>query len=211
MSFRARSGLLCMDSTTHPATPDLAPAAHAVEQLLDGVSDEQLADPTPCPEYAVRELLAHLHGLSVAFRDAGRKDLGPTTNTDPGSALPVLDDDWRTALPQRLRELAEAWQRPEAWDGDTQAGGVALPAAIAGRVAVNELVLHGWDLARATGQEYSPGDASLQTSYELLDPAVNDPGGNEIFGPRVAVPESAPLLDQVVGLSGRRPDWTPGE
>lgn len=211
MSFRARSGLPYMDSTTHPATPDLGPAAHAVAQLLDGVSDEQLAHPTPCPKYAVRELLAHLHGLSIAFRDAARKEFGPTTNTNPGAALPVLDDDWRTELPQRLRELPEAWQQPGAWDGDTQAGGFNFPAAIAGRVAVNELVLHGWDLARATGQEYTPGDASLQTSYELLDPAVNDPGGNEMFGPAVAVPESAPLLDRVVGLSGRRPDWKPGD
>ncbi|MET7717387.1 TIGR03086 family metal-binding protein [Streptomyces sp. NPDC005407] len=200
-----------MDSNTQTSSPDLHPAARAVAQLLDAIGDERLADPTPCPEYAVRELLGHLVGLSTAFRDAARKDFGPSTGTDPGSVLPVLDDDWRAVLPQRLNELAEAWQKPGAWDGDTQAGGITFPAAIAGRVALNELVIHGWDLARATGQEYAPGDASLRVSYDLLKPAGDDPSRDGMFGPVVRVAEDAPLIDRVVGLSGRRPDWQPGD
>ncbi|MGW1494422.1 TIGR03086 family metal-binding protein [Streptomyces sp. NPDC002402] len=199
-----------MDTTAQTAFPDLRPAAHAVAQLIDGIGDERLGDPTPCPKYAVRELLGHLVGLATAFRDAARKDLGPTTDTDPGSVLPVLHDDWRTVLPQRLDELAEAWQQPGAWDGATQAGGVTFPAAVAGRVAINELVVHGWDLARATGQEYLPSDASLQVSYELMKPTGDDASRDGMFGPVVAVPEDAPLLDQVIGFSGRRPDWRPG-
>jgi uncharacterized protein (TIGR03086 family) len=200
-----------MDNTSQSSTPGLHPAARAVARLLDGIRNEQLTNPTPCPKYAVRELLGHLVGLSTAFRDAARKELGATTDTDPGSALPVLDDDWRSVLPQRLDELAEAWRQREAWDGDTRAGGVSLPAAVAGRVALNELVIHGWDLARATGQEYDPAEASLEVSYELMQPAGDDPSRGGIFGPVVAVPEEAPLLDRVVGLSGRRPDWKPGD
>lgn len=211
MSFGYRSGPVCMDSNTQTSSPDLHPAARAVARLLDAIGDERLADPTPCPEYAVRELLGHLVGLSTAFRDAARKDFGPSTGTDPGSVLPVLDDDWRAVLPQRLNELAEAWQKPGAWDGDTQAGGITFPAAIAGRVALNELVIHGWDLARATGQEYAPGDASLRVSYDLLKPAGDDPSRDGMFGPVVRVAEDAPLIDRVVGLSGRRPDWQPGD
>ncbi|MEV6394390.1 TIGR03086 family metal-binding protein [Streptomyces sp. NPDC051907] len=200
-----------MDSTTQTSSPDLGPAAHAVAQLLDGVDDARLGDPTPCPKYAVRELLGHIVGLATAFRDAARKDLGPSTQTPAGAALPVLEEGWRAVLPQRLGELAEAWRQSGAWDGDTQAGGITFPAAIAGRVALNELVIHGWDLARATGQDYDPGDASLQVSYEMLQPSDDDPGRDEIFGPVVSVPSSAPLLDRVVGLSGRRPDWRPGD
>ncbi|WP_267242097.1 TIGR03086 family metal-binding protein [Streptomyces sp. PR69] len=195
--------------------PDLRPAARGVARLLDSVRDERLSDPTPCPEYAVRELLAHLTDLSAAFRDAARKDLGPTTGTDPGAAVPVLRDDWRTVLPRRLGELAEAWRQPAAWQGDTQAGGVPLPAAVAGRVALNELLIHGWDLARATGQPYAPEEASLTVSYGLLAPAAesaaDDGESGGLFGPPVPVPQSAPLLDRVIGLSGRRPDWRPGD
>jgi uncharacterized protein (TIGR03086 family) len=200
-----------MDSTAQTPRPDLHPAARAVAQLLGSIGDERLKDPTPCPEYAVRELLGHVVGLATAFRDAARKEFGPSTNTDPGSTLPVLEDDWRTVLPQRLHGLAESWRQPEAWDGGTRAGGVSLPAAVAGRVAVNELVIHGWDLARATGQEYAPDDASLRVSYELLKPSGDAPGRAGMFGPVVAVPENAPLLDRVIGLSGRRPGWKPGD
>ncbi|WP_073755511.1 TIGR03086 family metal-binding protein [Streptomyces sp. CB03234] len=189
---------------------DLGPATRRVAKLLDGVADDRLDAPTPCPEYAVRELLAHLVGLAVAFRDAGRKDFGPTTDTDPQAGLPVLGDDWRTALPRRLDELADAWRAQGAWEGTTRAGGVTLPGEVAGMVALNEVLIHGWDLARATGQEYAPDQASLEASYALLAPTADDPDQRGPFGPPVPVPDDAPLLDRVIGLSGRCPDWRPG-
>ncbi|MFF8289989.1 TIGR03086 family metal-binding protein [Streptomyces sp. NPDC016309] len=188
---------------------DLGPATRGVARLLDGIGDDRLGDRTPCPEYAVRDLLAHLLGLAVAFRDAGRKDLGPTTDTDPRAGLPPLAEDWRAALPRRLDELAAAWRDPAAWQGTTRAGGVTLPGEVAGLVALNEVLLHGWDLARATGQEYAPDEASLEASYALLAPTADDPDQRGPFGPPVPVPEDALLLDRVIGLSGRRPGWRP--
>lgn len=187
--------------------PDLAPIARRVAKLVRHVDDADLDRPTPCPEYAVRELLAHIGGLALAFRDAARKQLGPSTDTDPGAARPMLEEGWRVVLPRRLGELAEAWREPGAWEGMTRAGGVDLPGAVAGRVAFNELLIHGWDLARATGQEYAPAEEELRVSYELLAPAAEEPGRNGLFGPPVPVPDTAPLLDRVVGLSGRRPEW----
>ncbi|MFE0427093.1 TIGR03086 family metal-binding protein [Streptomyces sp. NPDC058953] len=190
--------------------PALQPAADVVARLLPGIADARLDDPTPCPDYAVRELLGHLVMLATAFRDAARKELGPTTDTPPGSALPVLEPDWREVLPVRLKELAAAWEAPGAREGMTRAGGVALPAEVAGLVALNELVVHGWDLARATGQPYDPPTAGLRASYELLSATGDDdPSRGTIFGPAVPVPADAPLLDRVIGLSGRRPDWSP--
>nr|WSZ99308.1 TIGR03086 family metal-binding protein [Streptomyces sp. NBC_00857] len=194
---------------------DLGPACREVAGLLGGISDDQLAGPTPCPDYAVREVLGHLVGLTGAFRDAARKELGPTTDTAPNTALPVLDTDWREVLPRQLNELAAAWRSPAAWEGFTRIGGVDLPGAVAGIVALNEVQLHGWDLARSTGQAYAPDEASLRASYAMLapmaDPDNPGPAQEGLFGPPVRTPEDAPLLDQVVGLSGRRPDWRPGE
>ncbi|MFE3325734.1 TIGR03086 family metal-binding protein [Streptomyces sp. NPDC059176] len=190
--------------------PDLGPVAAGMARLARHVDDARLGDPTPCPEYAVRELLAHVVGLSAAFRDAARKDFGATTDKDPGTVTWVLGEDWRSRLPELLDDLVAAWRHPEAWDGDTRAGGIALPAALAGRVALNELLVHGWDLARSTGQSYDPDERELRVSYALMAPAAQDPGRGGMFGPVVAVPDDAPLLDRVVALSGRRPDWTPG-
>ncbi|MEV6944222.1 TIGR03086 family metal-binding protein [Streptomyces sp. NPDC051172] len=190
-------------------TLDLGPQTRVVARLAEGVSDEQLADPTPCPDCAVRNMLGHLLGLSVAFRDAARKDLGGTTDTNPGAAAPDLAPDWREALPKALDELAEAWRDPVARTGMTRAGGIDLPGEVAAAVAVDELVIHGWDLARATGQDYTPDPAALHASHDFLLAAANDPTrGGGIFGPVVPVPPDAPLPDRAVGLSGRDPGWT---
>ncbi|MFF9812955.1 TIGR03086 family metal-binding protein [Streptomyces sp. NPDC014006] len=191
------------DDTT---TFDLGPQARIVARLAEGVRDEQLADPTPCPELAVRNMLGHLLGLSVAFRDAARKDLGPTTDTPPATHVPDIGPDWRAALPKALDELADAWRDPAAWTGMTRAGGVDLPGAVAAAVAADELVIHAWDLARATGQPYEPDPAALQAAHAFLDSAADD-SGNGVFGPVVQVPQDAPLLDRAVGLSGRDPRW----
>ncbi|MFG2991684.1 TIGR03086 family metal-binding protein [Streptomyces sp. NPDC048257] len=195
---------------TDTTTFDLGPQARIVARLAAGVPDARLAAPTPCPAYTVGDLLGHLAGLAVAFRDAARKDLGPTTDTDPGSAVPALAAGWREELPKVLGELAEAWKDPAAWTGMTRAGGVDLPGDIAASVAADELVIHGWDLARATGQEYAPDQAALRTAHGfLLAAAEEDDRGGGIFGPVVPVPDDAPLLDLAVGLSGRDPGWTP--
>lgn len=189
-------------------TLDLGPQTAVLARLAEGVTDEQLANPTPCPKYAVRNLLGHLVVLTVAFRDAGRKDLGVTTDTSPDSTLPDIGPGWREELPKGLAELAEAWRDPVAWTGMTRAGGVDLPGEIAGLVATDELVIHGWDLARATGQPYTPDPAALRTCHDFLAASVDDPGRGQIFGPVVPVGPDAPLLDRAVGLSGRDPGWT---
>ncbi|MFJ9078721.1 TIGR03086 family metal-binding protein [Streptomyces sp. NPDC102278] len=189
---------------------DFAAQGRILARLAARVPDARLADRTPCPEYTVGDLLGHLLGLSVAFRDAARKDLGPTTDTAPDSAAPSLPASWREDLPRALGELAEAWKDPAAWTGMTRAGGVDLPGDIAGAVAADELVVHGWDLARATGQEYAPDPAALSASHAFLLAAAGEQGRDGgIFGPVVPVPDEAPLLDRAVGLSGRAPDWTP--
>ncbi|MEW2073501.1 TIGR03086 family metal-binding protein [Streptomyces sp. NPDC012403] len=189
---------------------DLGPQARIVARLAEGVTDEQLADGTPCPRYAVRNMLGHLLGLAVAFRDAGRKDLGVTTDTSPDAAVPDIGPGWREELPKVLDELVETWRDPAAWTGTTRAGGVDLPGEIAGAVVTDELVIHGWDLARATGQAYAPDPVALEATHTfLLAAAAEDPdrtGG--IFGPVVPVPPDAPLLDRTIGLSGRDPGWT---
>ncbi|MCX4985725.1 TIGR03086 family metal-binding protein [Streptomyces sp. NBC_00572] len=196
---------------TDQTTLDLGPQAGIVARVAAEVPDARLADRTPCPDYTVGDLLGHLTGLAVAFRDAARKDLGPTTDTAPDSAAPSLPADWRQVLPGVLDDLAEAWRDPAAWTGMTRAGGVDLPGQIAGVVAIDELVIHGWDLARATGQEYAPDQPALLASHAfLLAAAEEGDRGGGIFGAVVPTPDDAPLLDRAVGLSGRDPNWTAG-
>ncbi|MCK1814289.1 TIGR03086 family metal-binding protein [Streptomyces sp. XM4011] len=193
---------------------DLGPAARQAAALLDGVRERHFDAPTPCAAYTVRDLLRHLLGLTVAFRDAARKDFGPATRTDPAdpdAPRPEPAGDWRGRLRTQLDELVAAWRDPAAWRGETEAGGITLPAPVAGAVALNEVFLHGWDLARATGQPYRGDEATARASLALLaqsaDAAERAATG---FGPAVPVAPDAPLLERAVACSGRLPSWSPG-
>ncbi|APY88945.1 TIGR03086 family protein [Streptomyces alfalfae] len=191
-------------------TFDLGPQARLVARVAERVGDDQLAAPTPCPEFAVRNLLGHLIGLTQAFELAARKDFRPVLDRDPGSVVPDIGPGWRGELPKSLEALVEAWRDPAARQGMTRAGGVDLPGEVAALVVLDELVVHGWDLARATGQEYAPDEASLEGARALLTPADGDDAESGLFGRPVPVPRDAPLLDQVIGMSGRDPRWTAG-
>jgi uncharacterized protein (TIGR03086 family) len=191
---------------------DLGPAARRVTALLDGIDDRQLTARTPCELYTVGDLLDHMMGLTIAFRDAADKRTGPTTSAPPAPSAANLDTDWRHRLPEQLDELAAAWRNPAAWEGDTQAGGVTMPAAVMATVALDELVLHGWDLARATGQPYECDAASTEAVFgftSLMSEPEHQAGREGLFGPVVRVPTDAPLFDRALAFSGRDPAWTP--
>lgn len=191
---------------------DLEPAAREVRRLLGGVADEQLADPTPCAGTSVAGLLDHLMGLTLAFTWAAQKQTVAGERGRAQARADKLDPAWRTVLPQRLEQLVDAWRVPSAWDGVTAAGGATLPAAVTGVVALDELVLHGWDLARATGQPFRcdpiSTEAVLEFTRQTTLPA-NEAMRAGIFGPVVAVPDTALALDRALGYAGRDPDWTP--
>jgi uncharacterized protein (TIGR03086 family) len=184
---------------------DLEPAAARMARLVEAVPDERLAAPTPCEEYSVGDLLDHIGGFALAFRAAAVKQ--PLDGSASGDAA-NLGPDWRTRIPGDLLALAEAWRDPAAWEGMTAAGGVDLPGEVAGVVALDELLLHGWDLARATGQPSGHDGPELDAVHTMVK-QFRDAGVEGLFGPEVPVPGDAPLLDRILGLAGRAPDWSP--
>jgi uncharacterized protein (TIGR03086 family) len=184
---------------------DLGPAAEEMLALIVGVPDEMLGRATPCPAYRLGDLIDHVGGLARSFAAAAAKDRGPLTAAAGSGDAARLGEDWRTRIPRDLSALAAAWQDPAAWTGMTRAGGTDLPGEVAGLVGLDELVVHGWDIARASGQKLTPDPASVEAVHGFLAAA----GG--MFGPVVAGPAERPLLDQVIGLAGRDPDWAPGQ
>ena len=189
---------------------DFDPPVRMLRALLLGVDDGELTAPTPCPDWTVAALLDHLMGLSVAFAQAARKrvDEDGTSGPPPEPSAQRLSRHWRSRLPVLLEELATAWKQPSAWTGTSAAGGVTMPAAALGHVAMNELIMHSWDLARATGQEYAIDPRILETLVEFLSqfPAEGTPG---MFGPVVPTDTEAEPLDRALGLTGRDARWRP--
>jgi uncharacterized protein (TIGR03086 family) len=191
---------------------DLQPATDRMADLIRSIPDDALEGPTPCPAYRVGDLVEHVGGLALAFTAAARKEGGDIGSQAPSGDKARLPEDWRTRIPRDLATLAEAWRDPNAWTGMTRAGGVELPGDVAGLVALDEVVIHGWDVARASGQPYDCDPTLLEAVHGFVL-QFSGPGSEEeragLFGPVVDVPDDAPLLDRVVGLAGRDPGWSP--
>ncbi|MET1001049.1 MAG: TIGR03086 family metal-binding protein [Acidimicrobiia bacterium] len=191
-------------------TLDLEPATKVMAELVAHVTDDQLSNPTPCPAYSLGDLLDHVGGLSLAFTAAATKETAALAGQGPSGDASRLGTDWRTRIPRDLAELANAWRDPNAWTGMTQAGGIDLPGEVAGLVALDEIVIHGWDVARATGQPFDPDPALLEAVHGFVA-QFSGPGQEEaragLFGPEVEVAPDRPLLDRVIGMTGRDPGW----
>jgi uncharacterized protein (TIGR03086 family) len=185
---------------------DPTQACQRTADVLANVTDDQLGAPTPCERLRLRDLVAHVGGLALAFTAAARKEFGPLTDTPPVEGVP-LDEDWRMAYPARLAELAQAWREPAAWTGMTRAGGVDFPGEVGGIVALTEVVIHGWDVAAATGQDYDVDPATLDAVLPHVTAIAAQGPVEGLFGPAVPVAEDAPALDRAIALSGRDPSW----
>ncbi len=173
---------------------DLGPAAAEMARLVSGVRDDQLDAPTPCSEWTVAELLAHVQQLSSVFTDNARKT--------PPRPPDGLVDNWREAIPAQLSDLPDAWRDESAWQGRVSAGGVEMDAADNALVCIEELTVHGWDLARATGQDVHIDDDRLDRVdgfFELF--------GGRPFGPAVQAPDGATRLQRTLARTGRDPRW----
>jgi uncharacterized protein (TIGR03086 family) len=193
------------------AIVDLTPAARRLSELVRHIDDDQLSAPTPS-DIPVAGMLDHVGGLAVAFAAAATKDLGSVTATRPAPDGDRLGTAWRGEIPRALTALAQAWTDPAAWEGMTQVGGVTLPGEIAGQIALDEVVLHAWDLARGTGQPYQQDPATLEACLAAMTsmyPPDDLDARKGIFEPPVPVPDNAPLVDRVVAYSGPEPAGMP--
>ena len=191
---------------------DLGPAAREMARLVTGVRDDQLGDPTPCSEYTLGDLLQHVRGLAEAFTVSGRKEqpAGGSKPPPQGDAA-LLPDDWRGETAEWLDRLAQTWSDPAAWEGTAWIAGFEAPADAVGVTAANELVVHGWDVARASGQQIELDDAALAPSREFVA-MMSGPGSEEMrgdaFGPALTTPAGATALDEVIAGNGRDPAWS---
>jgi uncharacterized protein (TIGR03086 family) len=191
---------------------DLEPAVRQMTELLAGIGDDQLGRPTPCPDYALGDLVDHVGGFALAFTAAATKEAIGDGSQGPSADASRLGVDWRRRIGDDLIALAEAWRDPSAWTGMTRAGGLDLPGEVAGVVALDELVVHGWDVAVASGQPYTCDPSLLEAVHGFVS-QFSGPGKEAdragLFGPEVEVAADAPPLDRLLGMTGRDPAWTP--
>ncbi|HWN36801.1 MAG TPA: TIGR03086 family metal-binding protein [Pseudonocardia sp.] len=179
---------------------DLIPARDTMIDLLSQVAADQFAHATPCSEYTVADLIDHVDGVSVGFAALARGDELPDASA-PSTAAP----DWRDSVTKHVWALGEAWADPTAWQGSTDAGGLELPNELWGKIALTELVVHGWDLAKATGQPFELAEPTVLACFEHVARFVPNAPVEGLWAPAVRVPRDAALLDRLVAITGRNP------
>ena len=187
--------------------------ADAFERKVVAVRPEQWANQSPCEAWDARGVMGHIvvmHGVMLRPLD---RELSPAPSVaeDPVGAFRAARADIEAVLDDPALADREC---------DTPNGRMTVEQQI-GDVVSDDLVLHGWDLARATGQDdtMDPDDVerlwSITTAIppELME-KYRTPGafgpGVEIYGPEVKVSEDAALQDRLLGLIGRDPGWLPG-
>ena len=191
---------------------DLGPPARRLADLVASVPDEDLTRPTPCPAYALGDLIEHIGGMAIAFGAAAGKVRDARTDQAPPGDAARLGPGWRERIPRDLKALGLAWQQPGAWLGLTRIAGMDTPAETVGLVLADELAVHGWDVARASRQPYTCEPDVLEAARQFLEmfASPDAPSGPGVpFGPATVLLPEAPLLDRVVALAGRDPGWSP--
>ncbi len=199
MSFAAATG---RHSREHPPQP--TEVSHDRDRHADrprsGWPDSSRASPTissasPLPVPTTPSAICS----TTSTRSRSRSSRRRTRHVTPVRCrLAVARPGWATtgapASRSQLATMADAWRDPEAWTGMTVIGGGETPGEVCGLIGLDELIVHGWDVARATGQEFESDDESLDACRNVLSMfavpgKVVDPGGP--FGTVVDVPADA--------------------
>ena len=220
----------CADVTTAGSSaPELAPtdprwifagAVRTASAAIAAVRPDQLGLPTPCGEYDVRALLGHL--ATVLDRVAALGD-GADPMAFPLVVTGIADDGWTQRWLAGAHEVQRAWTDAATLDRMMTLPWAQQPGGRMLAVYTNEVSVHTWDLAVATGQRPVWDEAVLSVAFAAIQMAMPAGGRRERFdemvrakdlgrlvteppyGEAVDVAADAPLIDRVVAWNGRDP------
>lgn len=169
--------------------------------LVAGVGAHQWEDPTPCSEWNVRELVHHLVGNNVWYA-AAMSGEGGDDGPPPGDLLG----------PDPLGAYVASMDAVEKAQGTEGAMERVLPfwGGVSGKLFTAEhfvdCFIHGWDLAKATGQDTSLSPDLVDRAYAILEPGNGQPDVAEVWDfDDVSAPEDAELQTRLLARAGRRP------
>jgi uncharacterized protein (TIGR03086 family) len=171
--------------------------------LLSAVTDGELTRATPCTESTVGDLIDHVDELARLYTDvAGHRSDAPL---DADRYQSTGAHRARATVVGHVRALGQAWTDDAAWTGSTTISGLEFPNQLWGRIALTEIVVHGWDLGRATGRPFDLPEETLVAVLEHVTEFIPTSPAPDAFGPALAVAPDAALVDQIMSLTGRTP------
>ena len=205
-------------NTITDARPIFAAALHTAGDVVAAVTPERLGDPTPCSEFAVRDLLGHLVGLVDRITAIGRKE-----NPFEVAERTVNGERWLEAWNAAVDEYVEVWSDDAVLDVPSPLPWAPGDGRVVVAMYVTELTIHTWDLATALGITPAWDQAVLELAVQGVGTGMPATNRHETFAPikaqlppevaalpdpfadAVPVPDDAPLIDKIVAWSGRQP------
>ena len=172
-------------------------------QVVRGVEAAEFGSPTPCDDWDVRALINHMLQVSSALSRAGRGEAVPADLWE----LDLMDTDWAGRFDDKAKAAVAGWADPTAWEGTVSLGGAGMPAPMIATMLASDLVIHGWDLARATGQAYRFDAEAAEMTHRFVADMGEQGRQMGIFAAPLPVSDTAPALDLALALSGRDPKW----
>lgn len=173
----------------------LAQVGPLLAETVGAITPDQLDRPTPCAEFTVRGVLEHMIGGATAFSAAYRGE--SPTEADTSDVL--------AAFGPALNDLAAAISAPGALERTIASPFGELPGDTFARFVVLDGLVHGWDLATATGQAYNPPDELVAEvdayAHQTLDPLRD----SQTFTAAVDAPADATPIERLAAYTGRRP------
>ena len=196
--------------TTSPETANgpalmAAAAAEAARVVAGAANTKTLEQPTPCTDWDLRTLLNHM--ILWTSYSAERRAYGESVAEELMSKDFTAEPGYAQAYQAQLAKAVDAWSKPEAWAGDRNVMGSATPAADIAAMLIAEMVLHGWDIAAATGQDYRCDDAVARNVLNTVEAQGELFRQYQGFAAIVPVPDDATAFDRALALSGRDPDY----
>jgi uncharacterized protein (TIGR03086 family) len=178
-----------------------AHALRGLEKIITGVRADQLDAATPCTEWTVRDLLAHIVAVNKKYTGIALGD-----PWEPGVPIVGLGDDPARAYHDTIIPLLEAWQQPGALHRELELPVGRRSAELALWVHLRETLVHGWDLAAATSQRASFDDEVVEASLahaQQMDPAPAARPAGLGFTDAVDAPASAQPIIRLAAFFGR--------
>ena len=188
---------------------EMAAAAAESARIVGGVRSDQLSATTPCNDWDLHALLNHII-LWTAY-SAERRARDEQVPDELMNKDFVAEPGYAADYAAQLDKAVAAWSDPAAWQRNLNVMGTPTPASDVAALLIAEMVLHGWDAAKASGQRYTARDdvaAAVLTAVRANAELFRKYQG---FADAVPVPASASALDQALAESGRDPAWTPSD
>ena len=187
------------------STQQLAIILPMLTNVVGRIEPSQLDAPTPCARFSVRDVLDHMIGGATAFAPAFRGDPPAQAPTTGASTASGTAGHPAPRFRSAMAELLDAVQTPGALTREVDAPFGRVPGDVFARFVAFDGLIHGWDLASATGQAYDP-PAEVVAAIDgfaraALSPDMRD---GDTFAAEADVAADASPLIKLVAFSGRQ-------